>query len=319
MTTDPLRTVLEAWHLEPVRHIAPTALGTMNETFVVTTASRRLVLRRHRRRDRHAVAREHEVIGHARRGGIPSPAVIPAPGGAPLVEHAGRWYSLFAFAPGHQVTRDELTVDHARSMGGMLARLHVALADCAFPPSAPPAPPTRAETLGRLQELITEIERWEPAGEQEEWALQRLRTRERWLRSNDVPIPPGPPGSVQMVHGDYQESNLFFADGEVVAVIDWDKAGPAAPADEIVRAMYLALHLQAARCAAFLAGYRTVRDVPTAALDAAAAWYGVRQAHSLWLYETIYRQHETRARQFLRPGHFVPFTEKWATARTRLA
>ncbi len=311
--------MLDAWRLEPVRQVEPTALGTMNETFVVTTASRRLVLRRHRRRDRPAVEREHEVIGHARRRGVPSPAALLAPGGTPLVEHAGRLHSLFAYAPGHQVTRDRLTAGHARSMGEMLARLHVALADYPFRPPAPPDLPTRAETLLRLRDLVAEIERWVPSGEQEEWALHRLRTRERWLRSDDVPAPPPPSGSVQMIHGDYQESNLFFAEGAVVAVIDWDKTEPAAPADEIVRAMYLALHLDGPRCDAFLAGYRTVRDMPTASLDAAAAGYGFHQAHSLWLYETIYLHREARARRFLSPGHFVPFAEKWTTARMRFA
>jgi Ser/Thr protein kinase RdoA (MazF antagonist) len=314
-----LHAVLDAWRLEPVEGIAPTALGTMNETFVVTTAVRRLVLRRHRRTERSLVDREHDVIGHARDHGIPAPAAIPTPAGDRVVDHAGRLYSLFSFAPGRQVARDDLIPEHARSMGDMLARVHLALADCAFAPPPVADLPSREDTLHRLADIVEVIERRPDPGPQEQWALQRLRSRERWLRSGADPAPPAPaPEPVQMIHGDYQESNLFFTGSAVAAVIDWDKAEPAHPADEIVRAMYLSLHLAGSRCAAFLAGYRAIRAVGTELLDRAAARYAFGQAHGLWLYETIYLRGDDRPRQFLQPGTFVPFADKWRAARAGL-
>ncbi len=320
VSSDQLHAVLDVWRLEPVEDIVPTALGTMNETFVVTTQIRRLVLRRHRRTERSLVEREHDVIGHARARGVPAPAAVPAPAGDRVVDHAGRLYSLFRYAPGRQVARDDLTGEHARSMGYMLARVHLALEDCEFAPPPVPELPIREGTLHRLADVVEVIERFPDPGVQEQWALQRLRSRERWLRSGADPVPPAPaPEPVQMIHGDYQESNLFFSDGAVAAVIDWDKSEPAHPADEIVRAMYLSLHLAGSRCAAFLSGYRAVRTVGTELLDRAAAWYAFRQAHSLWLYETIYLRGDDRPRQFLRPGAFIPFADRWRAARAGFA
>ncbi|HEY2175302.1 MAG TPA: phosphotransferase [Mycobacteriales bacterium] len=316
MSAGQLRAVLDAWRLEPVGDVTPTALGTMNETFVVTTPVRRLVLRRHRRTDRSLVEREHDVIGYARDHGIPAPAAIPTPAGDRVVDHAGRLYSLFSYAPGRQVARDDLTPEHAQSMGDMLARVHLALADYAFTPSPVPDLPSREDTLHRLADIVEVIERRPDPDVQEQWALQRLRSRERWLRSGADPVPPAPdPEPVQMIHGDYQESNLFFTGSVVAAVIDWDKAEPAHAADEIVRAMYLSLHLAGSRCAAFLAGYRAVRAIGTELLDRAAARYAFGQAHDLWLYETIYLRGDDRPRQFLHPGTFVPFADRWRTAR----
>jgi Ser/Thr protein kinase RdoA (MazF antagonist) len=312
-----LHAVLDAWRLEPVGDITATALGTMNETFVVTTPVRRLVLRRHRRTDRSVVEREHDVIGRARDHGIPAPAAIPTPAGDRVVDHAGRLYSLFSYAPGRQVARDDLTPQHARSMGEMLARVHLALEDSAFAPSPVPDRPSREDTLRRLADIVEVIERHPDPGPQEQWALQRLRSRERWLRSGADPVPPAPdPEPLELIHGDYQESNLFFTGSAVAAVIDWDKAEPAHPADEIVRATYLSLHLAESRCAAFLAGYRAIRAVGADLLDRAAARYAFGQAHGLWLYETIYLRGDDRPRQFLQPGTFVPFADRWRAART---
>lgn len=316
MNVGQLHAVLDVWGLEPVGDVTPTTLGTMNETFIVTTPARRLVLRRHRRTERCLVEREHDVIRHARDRGVPAPAALPTPAGDRVVDRAGRLYSLFSYAPGRQVARDDLTLEHARSMGDMLARVHLALEDCPFTPPPEAGLPTREDTLHRLAGVVEEIERRPDHGVQEQWALQRLRTRERWLRSGADPRPPPPSREpVQMIHGDYQESNLFFTGDAVAAVIDWDKAEPAHPADEIVRAMYLSLHLAGSRCAAFLAGYRAVRAVTTDLIDGAAATYAFHQAHSLWLYETIYLRRDDRPRQFLRPGTFVPFADRWRAAR----
>src|SRR5688572_17141714 len=46
-------------------------------------------------------------------------------------------------------------------------------------------------------------------------------------------------------------------------------------------------------------------------LDRAASVYGLMRAHDLWVYEAYYLEGNHRVRQFIRPGSFVPFAEKW--------
>ncbi len=43
----------------------------------------------------------------------------------------------------------------------------------------------------------------------------------------------------QLIHGDYQDTNLFFEHGQVSAIIDWDQTYLAAREWEVVRTMHL--------------------------------------------------------------------------------
>jgi homoserine kinase type II len=148
--TSELRLVLDRWGLEPADRIERTESGTMNDTYVVTTARRRVVLRRHRRTDRRRIEWEHEVVAHASAGGVPVPAAIPTPDGEVVVGHGGRWFSLFTYADGEQVERKRLRPAHARAMGATLAHIHRVLADVPHPrlPGAAPLRPTRSHFAG---------------------------------------------------------------------------------------------------------------------------------------------------------------------------
>jgi len=314
---------LQQWGVQ-VREISTTPLGTMNETFIVTTDTGPVVLRRHRQRDRPTILREHEIIAHTAAGGVPTPPAIRTPDGRVVVESDGRFYSLFAHADGAQIARGTLRAEHARAMGVTLGQLHDVLAD--YPPQrcpqpTPPRPGPAEGAVRALVELLEIVESWPEPGEQEEWAADRLRSRIDWIEAHAGQLDrPPEPASVQPTHGDYQEANLFFdGDSTVTAVIDWDKAEPADPARELVRAMALAFGLDPALCVAFLAGYRSRRALPMAALDAAAAVYSHDRLHDTWLYDAIYRRRDDRPRAFLQPGAFHPFTDRWAAVRPALA
>lgn len=115
------------------------------------------------------------------------------------------------------------------------------------------------------------------------------------------------------------ESNVFFHDCAVSAVIDWDKAEVRDPAEEIVRAMHLSLGLDVGLCRGFLDGYRRVLPVSVDDLDGAARAYSDHRAYDLWLYETIYLEGDDRPRRFLTPGTFTPFIDDWKRVRSSVA
>lgn len=48
----------------------------------------------------------------------------------------------------------------------------------------------------------------------------------------------------QVIHGDYQEINLFFEDGKVSAVIDWDQSYVAPRASEVVQTLHYVCKLE---------------------------------------------------------------------------
>jgi Ser/Thr protein kinase RdoA (MazF antagonist) len=55
--------------------------------------------------------------------------------------------------------------------------------------------------------------------------LRRLLERRDWLRSSSAPrLPDLSHLGCQVLHGDYQDANLFFRGHEVSAIIDWDQS-----------------------------------------------------------------------------------------------
>jgi Ser/Thr protein kinase RdoA (MazF antagonist) len=306
-----------AWGLQASGVEYPTA-GTMNEMAVVTTRCRKVVLRGHRQRDRRRVDFEHEVMAFARSRGVPVPEAIATPDGELVVEHDGRWYSLFEHATGHQIPRHDLDEHHAAAMGHALAGLHTAL--LCFPTAAAPRARRRYSyqaTLHRIEELLVYVDEIEDPGEQDLWAVERLQSRAEWLRDR-----PDPPAVVldaeQVVHGDYQDTNLFFDSGVVSSIIDWDKAEVRSPGEEVVRAMHLSLQLDPALCRVFLAGYRSAAVLSDDQLDQAATVYSHGRASDLWLFETIYLDGDDRPRRYLTPGRFTPFLDQWEPVRAAL-
>lgn len=311
--------VLGHWGMPPIETIERATSGVMNETFIVTTQDAPVVLRRHRRPQRALVQLEHEVIAHARERGVPAPAAIPAMSGDVIIDRDGVFYSLFAFARGQQVTKDEVTEPAARSMGETLGRIQDALADFSGPEPAPTAPPQSSGDLVKaIESLLQRIERIPDPSEQDRWAQEHLESKLRWLEEAAPAVRREVRGAVQMVHGDYQETNLFFEGDRVVDVIDWDKAEVRWPVDEVVRTLDLSLRLEPALSAAFLDGYRSVRNLTREDLDLAANNYGFSQVHDHWLFAGIYVRSDDRLRIFLEPGPFVPFSDRWSQLRADL-
>jgi Ser/Thr protein kinase RdoA (MazF antagonist) len=319
--------VAAAWGVGPVRSAVQPETGTVNRTILLTTDCGRFVLRGYRHRERRPVDREHAVIAYVRARGVPAVVPLPLPGGETVLERDGRFFALFPWAPGQQVRRAAVGSEEATAMGAGLGRLHRAIAG--FPVAGLPRRPgedDRRDTLARMDRLEDAIRAAAPADPLAAVALARLAGQRAYLER--LPGPdgrrPGPPPAqpAQPIHGDYQESNLFFARGRVSAVIDWDQTALARPAWEVVRALDLVFGFESGRCGRFVAAYRTERALPLADLDAAAAAYDVRTSHGLWVYETLYLAGDRRVARFFEEGNPVPFApvaERWARARAACA
>lgn len=320
MIFDEARSALERWRLGPVISMERAASGTMNETYLVRTDDRRVVLRRHRRPEREQVAFEHDVIAFARDHDIPAPAAVPSPEGELIIDQDGVFYSLFEYAVGDQVGKDELTPDHAWAMGRTLVQLHECLADYPVPEGTHlNRSPDLDAVASKISSLISRIEERPAPTEQDGWALEHLRSKAAWLNAAPtVDWLPVPDHAVQLIHGDYQETNLFFVDHAVSAVIDWDKAEARWPVDEVIRTLDLAFRTDPVLCKPFVEGYRAVRPLPLDDLDHSANNWGFGRVHDHWLFEGVYLRGDDRLRVFLEPGPFIPFSDNWSRLRPAL-
>lgn len=285
----------------------------------------RFALRAYRPIDRAHVEREHALIGFAAAGGIPVPQPVQLPDGGTILERDARFYALFEWARGSQLERPRLGVGEAAACGRVLGRIHerlrgYPLAAVATRSVTSAAPTDRSQTVAELDRLEAVIRARPSLDPMDDHVLNHLGGRRRWLErsSGDVVSLDGIP--IQPLHGDFQESNLFFGAGQVSAVIDWDEAHGGRRAWELIRAIHLMLKFEPELCRAFWLGYDASLPMRFEELDQVAAAYAEMRVHDLWAYRAIYDEGDDRVRRFFSPGTggFVPLTERWARLRPHL-
>ncbi len=312
--------LLPSWGLGPILSSTTPSTGFINRTLLLRTPGGRYALRAYRHRDRLPIEREHALIAYAHARGVPAVPPLPLPSGETILEHEERYYALFPHAPGQQVARDALGPSEVAAMGQALATIHRALHD--YSPERVASRDfafDRATTLARIDGLVAVAEAQPRPTPVDGHALVRLKGRRDWLLSApDVDLSGWETLERQVIHGDYQEANVFFAAGRVSAVIDWDQSYTAPPAWEIARAFHLALDFSPALCRAFLDAYRARLPLQSDDLDAAATYYAVFRAHDLWVYDAVYLERDDRVRTFIYPGGFVPLIDRWDTLKAAL-
>jgi homoserine kinase type II len=312
--------LLDAWAIGPVVAVRTPGAGTINRTLLLDTASASYVLRAYHHRDRAPVQREHAVIAYARIQGLRAVAPLPLPGGGTILERAGRFYALFPHAPGRQINRADLRRGEIAAMGRCLAAVHRGLRGYPAERVAQRSfAVDRDDVLARIGALDQAIRARPNLDDVDRRALAVLAGRRDWIERAGVSRP-GDLATLeqQLIHGDYQEANLFFERGDVSAIIDWDQTYLAPCAWEVVRAMHLVWNFAAAPCRAFLAAYRAELPLRHAELDLAAIYYGWFRAHDLWIYEAIYCDGNDRVRAFVGSDGFISLIDRWTALRGTL-
>ena len=315
------RVVLNAWPLGSILSATTPPTGTINRTLLLTTTAGDYVLRAYRHAERWRVEAEHALIAYAAARGIPAPKPIPPPCGDTILERGGHFYALFPRAPGHQISGSGLDSGTAAAMGRFLAELHQVLRD--FPSehvSVRSIDVDPVATLAGIDRLLAVIRNRPVLDAVDRYALEGLESRRIWIeRSTPVALPDLSSLGRQVIHGDYQEANLFFDAGKVSAIIDWDQAYTASRAWEVVRTLHLAFHLCPETCRAFLSAYRAELPLEPGDLEIAAAAYSLMRAHNPWVYNAYYLEGNDRVRGYIQPGSFVPFAEEWAAVSDALS
>jgi homoserine kinase type II len=163
-------------------------------------------------------------------------------GGDTLLEHEGQIYAVAGWARGAHREGRELSPAEVRTLGAVLADLHADLAQV-----MPDVPETMREPVTEPAITKDKTDRYTAAAarpdrdEIDEFVLDRLRQRRQLLSqvghlrpADDVDV--GPCG---WIHGDFQHLNVLYADGQVSAVLDWDRLKPHPLAAEVVRSATL--------------------------------------------------------------------------------
>jgi Ser/Thr protein kinase RdoA (MazF antagonist) len=310
-----LDTLCQAWNIGPVYTTRTPETGTIHQTRLLETSTGNYALRSYRYppEKRWRVEAEHALITYVSSQNLPAIAPLPLPDGETILEHNGRLHALFPFARGYQTKRGKITPEESIAMGKFLAQLHRALHDYPQDKVANRIFSVDHETaLKTISEIETAIQARTQPDDYDTQALIRLHERRLWMETAQ---PPDETAFAQLeqqvIHGDYQETNLFFENDTVSAVIDWDQSYVATRAWEVMRAIHYLFQFNPAPCQIFLEAYH--RELPLSAeeLDITANVYSWIRTHDLWLYEEYYLQGNQRVRQFFSPHAFTPLIERW--------
>ena len=230
--------------------------------------------------------------------GIPVCAARPADDGS-LVQRVGgeRAYALFAWGLGEHIPGCALTVDQAAYLGDLLGRLHLAMEHAVRSAGWPAVPgPVRSKVV-ELAAALAEVDRFlalitalPTADDRFDLGAKRDLERRRTMLSEHASRQPAddlPLGPCGWTHGDLQYRNLLWSEGRVAAILDWDRVGVRALAEEVARTLAVQFvyedgAMDLPRVAAFTAAYRAVVPLKVAELVDAVWRLWWRWATDLW-------------------------------------
>lgn len=301
---------MAAWRY-PVDHANPS--GVLNRSFVIDAVSGRYVLRGYHYTERGPIEHEHDLIAFAHQRGVPTLIPIALPSGAMLAVCDGLYYALFPFAAGMQRVRGTLDCADAAAMGRCLGHMHLVLGN--FPHERARQlrlDMANAATFAMMDRIQQAIDAQATYGNDEANTIAIMQGMRKYIERTPAPFEALDALPRQILHGDYHERNVFFEQGEVSAVIDWEQALFAPRGWEIMRTLLFVWDLALAESVAFLDAYQRVCPLPCAELDLAARWFAWSRGHNLWVYQAVYLEGNDRARQLIGSRCFTPLEPRWA-------
>jgi len=230
-----LRAVLAHYDIGPLQQCSLPAGGRRSHTWLITTDKERYILKRYPETfDSPAVEFEHSLLEYLRQVRFPAPRLVQTRQGGTWLALDGHLYACFEFIEGicysDYFLLPSTKTRYLTQAAQTLAYYHSIVADLV--PSGRKMDGFRPRSHRRwhdrewyLQEM--EICREIVASHSRErrrlarWEEAHSRLARLWdaVEGSDAALPPSLP-----IHGDYGPYNLFYNDGRLVAVIDFECA-----------------------------------------------------------------------------------------------
>lgn len=215
--------ITSAWPALAMTRLKPLTTGANNTVYLVDGSADQYVLRIYRNHaDIPRLSVEHGILRALQQAKLPFAVPVPiatTDGQYCLqisdTEHGNALAALFPFLPGSQPNRHDTTAAHAA--GEALGMLHLALARVTLPGAPMLAPlgdfsrrfPTLGDPVATLATLNTD-------GESAHRILALYQQLNERLPALYASLP------CQMIHGDYDASNILMADAHVTAILDFE-------------------------------------------------------------------------------------------------
>ncbi|HXR69482.1 phosphotransferase enzyme family protein [Actinocrinis sp.] len=300
----PLAALLRRYGIADVLGFKPLDEGLLNRAFVVSTGSGRLFLKHYLDQEPHTIRSQHAATAALAARGLPVVAPLTDLSGRTLNRYGSRLFALYPWVDGEHRPGLTFELEQCRALGALLGRLHDALAGILGPAAQPLAQPTtqvaeaRAKAL-RLLDLLNNRPIREGIDDLAEFRLvERLGLLDKLAHRRPTDLAQL---TVGHVHGDFHGLNVFHrADGEVCAVVDWDRLGVQPYGEELVRSALILFvdphdgQLDLARVREYVRGYVDVRPWMADELTAAVHRLWWERLTDFWMLSWRYERQDAR-------------------------
>lgn len=224
---------------EPIEIISASPRPFSAGSVIRTSGSEKVFVKRHARavRDAEGLMEEHRFIEHLRTNGIEVPRIFADVSGHTAIETGESTYEVHGIPAGVDAYEDAISwtpfrsIEHARSAGETLARLHRA-AESFCAPSRKPRPLVASFTIFASQNSAEGLKHYLSAHPVLEHDAQTLEDCDVALDLlspfHDELKPLGPALDPLWTHNDFHASNLFWSDAtpnaHATSVIDFGLA-----------------------------------------------------------------------------------------------
>ena len=304
--------IAQTYQISPIQAITLVTAGFLSKNYRLETASATYFLKQYRYTKRQFVSAVHEAKFFFATAQVPVILPLMDQQGATFFTYEDNYYSLFPFIKGQHLRRGAFSLRALASAANMLAHIHRVGRQVTIPHIRKTETtrnyPAFVETA---QQMLSKI----PQHEQtrfDQLATACIQLKLRLGEQQQAEFGAIALASDHLIHGDYQDANLFFDQDEQVShVFDWEKAEIAPRGLELVRAIeficlsnphdYKAVFTDDtyAKARHFLQSYHQLYPITRREFAAAAKVRYLHKIVSLWVEADHYLENGRRVDLFL--------------------
>jgi Ser/Thr protein kinase RdoA (MazF antagonist) len=304
--------IAQHYEIPPLHSVTPVTAGFLSQNYVLHTGTGRYFLKQYRFAERRQVAAAHEAKFFFAAAGVPVILPLRAKDGDSYFALGERFYSLFPYVEGRHLPRGHFSARALDSMAETLAAIHRAGRHVHLPSTRiSHAQKDGALFVATARQILEKIPQHERTAF-DELAEGFIRLKLRLAAQHQEALAAIDLASDHLVHGDYQDANLFFdAHEQVSHVFDWEKTAVAPRGLELVRAIeficfsnpndYSALFSEEnfARARRFLQAYHQIYPMTRAEFATVSHVRYLQKLCSLWVESDHYLAGARRVDLFL--------------------
>lgn len=273
--------------------------GFLSENHILLTKSGKYFLKKYRFNTKERIEEIHTVKKYFADNSIPVILPLQHKDGTFFFEDG--WYALFPFVTGEQFEGDELNESAIVSFAEMLAKIHLLGKQSTIKVGDSFSIGEKTSVLEKIDSITLKIKEIVNPTDFDKRAIYSLELKKKLILENTVDFKDLNLNNDHLIHGDYLAHNVFFSDGVVSHVFDFEKTSYAPRMFELFRSAYSSFSSQD-KIDSYIQAYSKVYPISTDELERGKKLYYIKLIHGVWVESEHYLKSNTRVDHFLEDG-----------------